>query len=92
MPSQVRVDAIADVNGIGPVTLGYGASLPSGSVFNVQGNINISGVATVGFLTAKNANISGIITATTFVGDGSQLQGIPSVSSAKSIALAIIGG
>ena len=92
MPSQIRVDSITDVLGTGPVTLGYGASLPSGSVFNVQGNINISGIATVGFLTAQNANVSGVVTATTFVGDGSGLQGVPTVSSAKSIALAIIGG
>lgn len=91
MPSQIRVDAITDVNGTGAVTLGFGASLPAGSVFNVQGNINISGIATIGLLTARNANISGILTATTFVGNGSGLQGVPTVSSSKSIALAIIG-
>ena len=90
MPSQIRVDSITDALGTGPVTLGYGASLPSGSIFNVQGNVNISVAATVGFLTAKNANVSGIITATSFVGDGSGLQGVPTVSSAKSIALKII--
>jgi len=92
MPSQIRVDSITDTLGTGPVTLGYGASLPSGSVFNVQGNINISGVATVGLLTASNVNVVGVVTATLFVGDGSQLQGVPTVSSSKSIALAIIGG
>jgi len=92
MPSQIRVDSITDVNGTGAVTLSYGASIPSGQLLNVQGNLNISGIATVGFLTAKNANITGVVTATTFSGNGSQLTNIPVVSSSKSIALAIIGG
>jgi len=91
MPSQIRVDSITDVNGTGAVTLSYGASIPSGQLLNVQGDLNISGIATVGFLTAKNANIIGVITATSFVGNGSQLTNVPVVSSSKSIALAIIG-
>ena len=91
MPSQIRVDSITDVNGTGAVTLSYGASIPSGQLLNVQGDLNISGIATVGFLTANNANIIGVITATSFVGNGSQLTNVPVVSSSKSIALAIIG-
>ena len=92
MPSQIRVDSITDLNGTGAVTLSYGASIPSGQLLNVQGNVNISGIATVGFLTAKNANVTGVITATSFVGSGSGLTNVPVVSSSKSIALAIIGG
>lgn len=91
MPSQIRVDTITDVNGSGPTQLTFGATLPSGSRLNVQGNVNITGVSTVGFLTAQNANVTGIVTASTFIGDGSGLQGLQVVSSSKSIALAIIG-
>ena len=92
MPSQIRVDSITDLNGNGPTTLPYGASLPSGSGFNIQGNINVSGISTVGILSVTNASVSGIVIASSFVGDGSQLTGVQSVSSSKSIALAIIGG
>jgi len=88
--ARLRVNTIVNRNDNGVVTLGYGASIPSTGSITAFGNATISGVATVGLLTAKNANISGIITATTFIGDGSQLQGVPTVSSAKSIALKII--
>lgn len=91
MPSQIRVDSITDLNGTGAVELTYGASLPSGSRLTVNGNLNISGVSTVGFLTASNANITGVVTATSFKGDGSGLTGVPSVGASKSIAFAIIG-
>jgi hypothetical protein len=92
MPSQIRVDSITDLNGTGVVELTYGASFPSGSKLTHNGNINIVGVATIGLLSATDMSVSGIVTASSFVGDGSQLQGVQSVSSSKSIALAIIGG
>ena len=92
MPSQIRVDTIVDLNATGPVELTYGATIPAGQKLQLGGNINISGVSTVGFLSASDVNVSGTVTATSFVGDGSGLQGVPSVSAAKSIALAIIGG
>jgi hypothetical protein len=91
MPSQVRVDSISNLNGDGPITLPYGASFPSGTGFDIVGNMNVAGVATVGIISATGAVVSGVVTATSFVGDGSGLTAVPSVSSAKSIALAIIG-
>ena len=91
MPSQIRVDTITDLNGSGPVELTYGASFPPGSKLNIQGDINIVGISTVGFLSATNVNVDGVVTATNFVGDGSGLTAVPSVSASKSIALAIIG-
>ena len=39
------------------------------------GNLNLTGVSTVGFLTAQNVTV-GIITANSFVGDGSGLTGL----------------
>ena len=90
MPSQIRVDSITDLNGTGATQLTYGATLPSGSRLNVQGNVNISGVSTVGLLSATNASVSGIVTASNFVGDGSGLSNITTVSVSKSIALKYI--
>lgn len=91
MPSQIRVDSISNLGGDGAVELTYGASIPSTGKITVQGNLNIAGVSTVGFLTLTNANISGIVTAASFVGDGSGLIGIPVANEAKTIAFAIIG-
>ena len=90
MPSQIRVDSITDLNGTGVVELTHGASFPSGSKLTHNGNINIVGVATIGLLSATDMNVSGIVTASSFVGDGSQLQGVQSVSESKSIALKVI--
>ena len=92
MPSQIRVDSITDLNGTAATELTYGATLPSGSKLTVNGNINVAGLSTVGILSVTNAVVSGIVTATSFVGDGSQLTGLQSVSPSKSIAFAIIGG
>ncbi len=89
MASQVRVDQITDVEGTGAPELTYGATLPSGSVLTCNGNLNISGIATVGFITATNMT-AGIVTATSFVGDGSQLSGLPVLGESKAIAFAII--
>ena len=88
--ARIKVDSITDRNNSGQPTLTYGATLPSGSRLNVQGNVNISGVSTVGLLSATNAVVSGIVTATSFIGDGSGLSNIASVSASKSIALKYI--
>jgi len=88
--ARLRVNSIVNRNDNNAVTLSYGATIPSGQLLNVQGNVNISGIATVGFLTAKNANVTGVITATSFVGSGSGLTNVPVVSASKSIALKII--
>jgi len=89
---RIRSDSIVNKNNNGEVQFITGASTGEGQPIIVQGNLNISGIATVGFLTAKNANIIGIITATTFSGNGSQLTNIPVVSVSKLIALKLIIG
>jgi len=89
MPSQIRVDSISDLNGTGSPELTQGATIPSTGTLTVNGNINSSGIATVGFLSATNVSV-GIITATTFVGDGSQLTGLQVTGASKSIAFAIV--
>ena len=89
---KIKSDSIVSSNGSGPVELSYGASLPSGTQLNIQGDVNISatGISTVEFLSVTNVNASGVVTATSFVGDGSGLTGVPSVSVSKSIALRYI--
>ena len=89
MASQIRVDQITNVDGSGGPELTYGATLPEGSQFELSSNINISGISTVGFLTATNMTV-GVLTATSFVGDGSQLTGLPTLGESKAIALAYI--
>ena len=86
--SAIRVDSIIDLNGTGPVNLPYGATIPSGGILTVNGNINV-GVATVGIITATSLSAT-TVTATSFVGDGSQLSGLPIVNDAKAIALTLI--
>jgi hypothetical protein len=90
--ARLKVNTITDRNNIGPPLLTYGASFPPGSQLNIQGNVNISatGISTVGALSATSINASGIVTATSFVGNGSGLTGLPSVSASKSIALKVI--
>ena len=89
MASQVRVDQITDIAGTGAPELTYGATLPSGSTMTSSGDVNISGIATVGFITATHMT-AGIVTATSFVGNGSQLTSIPTTSAGKAIALKFI--
>ena len=88
--ARLKVNTITDRNNSGSPLLTYGASFPPGSKLNIQGDINIAGVSTVGFLSATSINASGIVTATSFVGDGSGLLAVPTVSASKSIALKII--
>ena len=88
--ARIKVDTITDRNNSGSPTLTHGATVPSGNRLDIGGNINFTGISTVGFLTASNATIIGIVTATQFVGDGSQLQAIPTVSSSKAIALKML--
>ena len=88
--ARLNVNTITDRNDSGAPELTYGATLPSGSKLTVNGNINLTGISTIGILSVTNAVVSGIVTATSFVGDGSQLTGLQSVSPSKSIALKIV--
>lgn len=88
--ARINVDTITNRNNSGAPSLTFGASFPSGSKLTVNGDVNLTGVSTVGFVTSLGANIAGILTAAQFIGDGSGLIAIPSVSSGKSIALKII--
>ena len=86
--SAIRVDSIVDLSGTGPVNLPNSAIIPDGGVLKANGNVNV-GVATVGVLTTTSLNAS-TVTASSFVGDGSQLTGLPIINNGKAIALTLI--
>jgi hypothetical protein len=83
---RIRADNITDKAGTGPVTIGAGASI-----------VGVTTVATIVVgsahtLDAQGARIAGIVTASSFVGDGSSLTGLDTVSTGKAIAMAMIFG
>jgi hypothetical protein len=86
--SKVNVDSIVNLSGTGAVTLSNSATIPNGGRLTINGNLNV-GVATVSTLSASDINAT-TITATSFVGDGSQLSGLPVTSASKTIALTLI--
>lgn len=86
---RLRVNSIVNRSDDGAIELTKGAILPAGTEVSVQSNANITGIATIGFLTSTNMNV-GIVTATSFIGDGSQLTQLPSVNASKAIALKFI--
>ena len=86
---RVRVNTIVNREENGAPTFTNGLTVPAGATFELGGGVNISGIATVGFLTATNMTV-GVLTATSFVGDGSQLTSIPVMSTSKAIAIKYI--
>lgn len=91
--ARLKVNTIVDRNDSGQPSLPYGATIPSGELINVTGNINLTGISTVGFVTASfGSNISGVITATSFIGDGSALTAIPTATISKAIAFKTFNG
>jgi hypothetical protein len=77
---------VVNANGL----VGIGTTIPESYLLNVYGDTRVTGlitasqlnvgVATVGFLTAKNINASGVITATTFSGSAAGLTGIYAIA------------
>jgi len=72
--SKIKVNSLEAYDPPGPVLISYGATVPSGSTFTVNGGMSISGV----------------VTATSFSGSGANLTNIPVATRGKAIALTII--
>ena len=87
--SKIKVNSIVNRLDEGPPELSNGALLPSDSLLIVSGSVNIAGVSTIASVNASNISAS-TVSASSFVGDGSQLMGLPTVSQSKIIALKII--
>lgn len=74
--SKIKVDSISNKTDDGAPELTYGAIIPSGQQFTVNGNVNVSG----------------IITASSFSGNGSGLTGLRIATPSKAIAYQYIIG
>ena len=89
--SKIKVDSIEAYDPVGPVQISYGATVPSGGSFTINGNANFaSGVVTATTHAGTNINATGIITASSLVGSATNLTSLPVISNAKSIAFTLI--
>lgn len=84
--SKIKVNSIVNKNDDGEVELTRGATIPSGQQLTVTGNFNVTGILTASNYDVNEMSVTGVVTATSFVGDGSALTSLPSVSSGKIIA------
>ena len=88
---RIRSDSIVSSDGNSEVSAVNGVTVSSGYTIHSQGNVSVSGIGTIPFVTTTDASV-GILTAVTFEGDGSGLNDVPTVSSSKSIALRFVIG
>jgi hypothetical protein len=89
--SKLNVNSIVDRLDEGPPELTFGAVIPQDAILTANGDVNVTGVSTISTLSASDINAT-TITATSFVGDGSQLSGLPVTSASKTIGLKRIIG
>jgi hypothetical protein len=87
--SKIKVDSIEAYEPAGPINLPYGATLPVGSKFELSGNHNISGIVTVTSYEGTNVTINGTLVGT-FVGDSSNITGLPVIDEGKAVTFAMI--
>lgn len=73
--SRIKVDAIEGAEG-GAVNISYGATVPSGQVFQVLGNVTLNG----------------IVTATSFDGSGAGLTDTTVTGLQKAVAFNLVVG
>lgn len=89
--SKLLVNSIQSFDPVGqPVIVSYGASVPSGQIFQVNGNVNVTGVITASTHSGTSINSSGILTATTFFGSSSGMTALPVISDGKTIGFTLI--
>lgn len=86
---RINVNTIVNRNDDGGPEFSQGITIPVGGNVNVTSNINTTGILTTAHLDANTMQV-GIITSGSFVGDGSNLTGLPVVSAGKAIALKIV--
>lgn len=84
--SKIKVNYVVNKNEDGPVEFTKGVTIPAGVGLDIQGNINITGVATFGQYNVTNMNVAGTITANNFVGNGSGLSNLPTMTNGKMFA------
>ena len=84
--SKIKVNYIVNKNEDGPVEFTKGATIPAGQQLNISGDVSVAGIATVSQLTTTNMNAGGTITANNFVGDGSSLGNLPTMTHGRMLA------
>lgn len=84
--SKIKVNSIVNKNDDGEVELTRGAIIPPGQQLSVSGNFNVTGILTAANYNVTSMNVSGVVTASAFIGDGSGLTSLPTVSIGKIIA------
>lgn len=84
--SKIKVNYIVNKTEDGPVEFTKGAIIPAGQQFDVSGNVSVAGIATVSQLTTNDMNVGGTITANNFVGDGSSLGNLPTMTHGRMLA------
>jgi len=90
--SKILVDSIEGYDPVGPVNVSYGATIPPGAVFQINGNADFSpGIVTIGTYNGGNINATGIVTAASFVGDSSGFSNLPIINDSKAIAFTLLG-
>ena len=72
--SRTRVNSIVNKDDTGGPTFIKGAKIPAGQIFKCEGGVNVAG----------------IVTANSFVGDGSALTNLSTITAAKTFALSMI--
>lgn len=88
--SKLKVNSITNLTETSSVILPKGAKIPSGYQLNLQGGVNSTGILTASNLVLTQNASAGIVTASTFIGDGSNLTGLPNVTSSKVYAIKLI--
>jgi len=83
---RIQTDSIVSSDGTGLPSFLKGYTVSNNAPTEVQSSLNITGIATVGFLTATNM-VVGVVTATLLEGDGSSLTNIPEVASSRAYAI-----
>ena len=86
---RINVNSIVNRNDDGGPELVQGIIIPEGGNVVVESNINTTGVLTAAHLNTNTLQV-GIITSGSYVGDGSNLTGLPVASAGKAIALKIV--
>lgn len=90
--SKILVNSIEAYDPVGPVNVSYGATIPSGAVFQINGNTDFSpGVVTIGTYSGGNIVATGVVTASSFVGTSTGFTNLPVINDSKAIAFTLLG-
>jgi hypothetical protein len=72
--SRIRVNSIVNLNDDGGPTFTKGAKVPAGQIFKVEGGVNVTG----------------IMTANSFIGSGTGLTNLRTITASKTFAIALV--